>query len=198
LIAQLVPIVEARVARVLVRRRGGSGRDARQEVEDLAQEVFLVLFDDGARILRAWDPTRGLSLDNFVGLVAERQAASILRSGRRSPWTDAPAEDAELEGAQEPAPPEGEVRLISREALDQVVDRLRETLTPRGLELFFRLIVEEEPVENVCRTTGMSPDAVYAWRSRLAKQVRKIAQELSEASSSARMPLREQGKKVTP
>ena len=62
LVAALLPVVQARVARVLVRRRGGSGRDVRQEVEDLSQEVFAILFADGARVLRAWDPSRGLSL----------------------------------------------------------------------------------------------------------------------------------------
>lgn len=52
------------------------------------------LFTDQGRALRAWDPARGLSLENFVGFVAERQIASILRTAKRSPWT----EDPTLEG----------------------------------------------------------------------------------------------------
>ena len=92
LVAAIMPIVQARVARTLVRRRGGSGRDARQEVQDLAQDVFAALFADDGKVLRAWDPVRGLTLASFCGLVAEREAASILRSGRRSPWTEAATE----------------------------------------------------------------------------------------------------------
>jgi RNA polymerase sigma-70 factor (ECF subfamily) len=188
LVGELAPIVQARVARALVRRRGGSGRDVRQEVEDITQEIFGALFADEGRVLRAWDPARGLSLVNFVGLIAEREAASILRSGRRSPWTDSPTEMDELEESAPPAPAM-EARLVSRELLARLVERVRGSLSPRGLELFFRLIVDEEPVESVCATTGMTPDAVYAWRSRLAKLVRALATELSDPASAPRTPL---------
>ena len=85
------------MARVLLRRESaGLGRDVRQELEDIAQEVFAALFADGARLLKMWSPERGLSLANFVGLLAEREAISILRSGRRSPWTEDPTLDTEL------------------------------------------------------------------------------------------------------
>src|SRR4051812_7789509 len=149
-----MPVVQARVARTLVRRRGGSGRDARQEVEDLAQEVFATLFAEGGKVLRAWNASRGLSLASFCGLIAEREAASILRSGRRSPWTEAATELDDLE-KQLAEVPDAEVRLASREQLERLVDRLREALSPRGLELFHRLIVEEESVEAVCASTKM-------------------------------------------
>jgi RNA polymerase sigma-70 factor (ECF subfamily) len=187
LVREVAPIIQARVARALVRRRGGSGRDVRQEVEDITQDVFASLFADDGRVLRAWDPARGLSLPNFVGLVAERESASILRSGRRSPWTDSPAEMEEIEAAAPPAPAM-EAKLASRELLGRLVERVRESLSPRGLELFFRLIVDEEPVESVCASTGMTPDAVYAWRSRLAKLVRGLATELSDPPSAPRTP----------
>ncbi len=183
LVTTLMPVVQARVARILVRRRGASGRDVRQEVEDLAQEVFAALFADGGKVLRAWDPTRGLTLTNFCGLIAEREAASILRSGRRSPWTDAATELDELEKSLASVP-DAEMRVSSREQLERLVDRLREALSPRGLELFHRLVVEEETVESVCAATGMSADAVYAWRSRIGKLVRKLAAE--GAASEAR------------
>jgi RNA polymerase sigma-70 factor (ECF subfamily) len=187
LVGVLVPVVQARVARTLVRRRGGSGRDARQEVEDLAQDVFIALFADGGKVLRAWDATRGLSLASFCGLIAEREAASILRSGRRSPWTDAATELDELEKSLAEVP-DVEVRASSREQLARLVDRLREALSPRGLELFQRLVVDEESVESVCASTGMTSDAVYAWKSRIGKVVRKLAVEM--ASSEPRVPAR--------
>src|SRR4051794_5316415 len=180
-----MPVVQARVARTLVRRRGGSGRDARQEVEDLAQDVFAALFADGGKVLRLWDPARGLTLASWCGLVAEREAASILRSGRRSPWTEAATELEELERNLGEVP-DFEVRVSSREQIARLVDRLRDALSPRGLELFHRLLVEEESVESVCASTGMSADAVYAWKSRIAKVVRKLAAEM--AASEPRVP----------
>jgi RNA polymerase sigma-70 factor (ECF subfamily) len=188
LVALLVPVVQARVARTLVKRRGGSGRDARQEVEDLAQEVFAALFADGGKVLRAWDAARGLSLASFCGLVAEREAASILRSGRRSPWTEAATELDDLEKSLAEVP-DVEVRISSKEQLERLVDRLREALSPRGLELFHRLVVEEESVESVCTSTQMTADAVYAWKSRIGKVVKKLAAEL--AASEPRVPKNE-------
>ncbi len=180
LVRILAPVVQARVARVLVRRRGASGRDVRQHVEDLAQEVFEALFADGARALRAWDPARGLSLVSFCGLVAEREAASILRSGRRSPWTETATELEELERSLDHVVP-AEALVANRERLAIVVERLREALSPRGLELFQRLVVDEEPVAAVCAATGMSADAVYAWKSRILKVVRKLVTEAAES-----------------
>lgn len=180
LVQRLLPIVQARVARTLVRRRGGSGRDVRQEVEDLAQEAFAALFENQGKILRAWNPERGLSLASFCGLVAEREAASILRSGRRSPWTEAATELDELERELDHAKGADAV-LSSKEQLARLVERLRESLSPRGLELFHRLVVEEESVESVCQTTGMTADAVYAWRSRILKIVKALAREVSSS-----------------
>jgi len=187
LVALLSPVIQARVARALMRRAGG-GRSTRQEVEDLTQEVFLALFDNGGKVLRSWEPDRGMSLTNFVGLVAEREVASILRSGRRSPWTEDPTLSEELERASDDA--QGpEARMISQEILAALLERVRETLSPKGLDLFERLYVRQESVEAVCSTTGMSHHAVYAWRSRLGKLVRTfVAEQRSDSPEPARLP----------
>lgn len=183
LVAALTPIVQARVARVLLRRASaGRGRDVRQELEDLAQEVFVALFAQSARLLRLWVPERGLSLTNFVGLLAEREAISILRSGRRSPWTEDPTEDETLVGHVGGSAP-ADAQLASRQILQQVLDRVRAQLSPKGLQLFFWLLVEQHDVEEVCRLADMTPDAVYAWRSRLGKVLRAIASEIAAESS---------------
>ncbi len=187
LVALLMPVVQARVVRTLVRRRGRSGRDARQEVNDLAQDVFASLFADRGAVLRAWDASRGLSLVSWCGLIAEREAASILRSGRRSPWKDEATELDELEKELGEVP-DAEVCVASREQLARVVERLGEALSPRGLELFHRLFVEEESIESLCASSGMTPDAAYAWKSRITKVLRRLAAEfaLSEPRSAVK------------
>jgi RNA polymerase sigma factor (sigma-70 family) len=190
LIAALTPVIQARVARTLLRRRAaGRGREIRQEIEDLTQEVFVALFEHDGRILRAWDPDKGLSLQNFAGLVAERQVASILRSGRRSPWTEDPTLGEELDRSRISTPPTPEGRLGERELYEALLGRLRETLSPKGLQIFELLVVDQAPVEQVCAATGLSTDAVYAWRSRLLKLLRASRIEiLSESPTAARMP----------
>jgi len=179
LVKLVLPIIQARLGRVLARRRTRSNRDVRQEIEDLAQEVFVSLFERDGRILRAWDPSRGLSLPSFCGLIAEREAASILRSGRRSPWTEDATEDEELAKGAGVAADDVEGAFVSRDQLLRLADRLREELSPLGLEMFQRLMVDEEGADAVCAATGMKADAVYAWKSRLSKLARKLAIEIA-------------------
>lgn len=180
LVAHVAGGIEAEAARALYRRRGVDRRDARQEIDDLVQEVFVALFEEDAKRLRAWDPARGLPLVRFCRVVASREIASILRSGRRSPWTDVP--DDTLDG-RATSGEELEARVASREALVQLLDRLRTELSPRALELFERLIVDEEPVASVGAAYGLTSDAVYAWRSRLGRRARAILSDLTQTAS---------------
>jgi RNA polymerase sigma-70 factor (ECF subfamily) len=187
LIEVLTPIVQAKAARALCRRRFTSGsRDVRQEVADLTQSVFLALFSANTHALKQWDPARGLDFCGFVGMLAEREIASILRSRRRSPWTEEPTELEDLDSSTdlEIGP---ELTTGSRETLRAVIEKLHGRLSERGLELFYELLVEQRSVEEVCSTTGMTADAVYAWRSRLGRTVRSLAAEvLSETNPTSR------------
>jgi RNA polymerase sigma-70 factor (ECF subfamily) len=165
-----------------------AGRDVRQEVEDLTQEIFLQLFADRGRVLRTWQPERGLTLLNFVGLVAERQATSILRSGRRSPWKEDPTLAGELDGPADT--PEPEQVTASREELRLLLGRLTEELTPLGRQLFDLLFLQDLSPEEAVHRTGLSADAIYAWRSRLRRLARRLFAELSEARPAERTSLR--------
>jgi RNA polymerase sigma factor (sigma-70 family) len=190
LVRRLTPVLQSRVARGLLLWRTGpaAGRNIRQEVEDLVQEIFLVLFADDGKVLRSWQPDRGLSLDNFVGLVAERQTASALRSGKRSPWKEEPTLSADLDQASPESGPE-EIT-ASREELKLLLHRLTEELSPLGRQLFDLLFLRELPLEEVIRQTGMSPDAVYAWRSRLRRLAGRLLDEMSESSPDRRTSMR--------
>lgn len=190
LVRTLTPVIQSRVARGLLLRRTGmaAGRDVRQEVEDLTQEIFLLLFADGGKVLRSWQPERGLSFLNFIGLVAERQTASILRSGKRSPWKEDPTLPEDFDTAAPESDPE-EVT-ASREQFKLLLNRLTEELSPLGRHLFDLLFLRELPLEEVVRETGMSPDAVYAWRSRLRRLAGRLLIEMSEPVPISRRPLR--------
>lgn len=178
LVDDLTPVIQSRAARALLRRRNGKGgKSIAQDVEELTQEVFLVLFADGARILRTWDREKGSSLRNFVGLVAEREIADILASGRRRPWNERTSE--EPTEAQMGAAPDAEGAVAAKEMYAQLSARLREELSPQGYALFEMLLVDEVAVEDAMSRTGMSRDAIYQWRSRLPKIIRRIVEALS-------------------
>jgi RNA polymerase sigma-70 factor (ECF subfamily) len=178
LVALLAPIVRSRAASALLRRGRRAGRSIEQELEDLGQEVLLALFDQGGKRLAAWSPDGG-ALEAWVGVVAEREIASILRSGRRTPWKDEPTADAEVERLHEPQRRDEE-RVASRELLARLLDRLRERLSPQGLQMFYALYAEEKSIEVVCAESGLRADAVYAWRSRLSRLCRELADEIEE------------------
>lgn len=192
----LTPVIQARVARALLRASTArrDERDLRQDVEDFTQEVFVAIFADNGRALRSWDPARGLSLVNFVGLIAQREVASILRNGKRSPWTEEPTVSPRLERAAGDCPAL-ELDVSSREFLAKLLDRLHAELSPRGHRLFQLLVVEELPARDVCTQLGMTLDAVYAWRCRLGRTLRHLTSELEawpEGCTAAGVAAREE------
>lgn len=186
LVAVLTPVIQARTARTLLARRSRLASDCniRQDVEDLTQEIFLFLFADDARVLRSWQAERGLSLENFVGLVSERYVISFLRSGKRNPWKEEPSPVEDLDGVA--MDPEPEEVAASREQLRLLLDRLREKLSPLGQRLFQLLFVQEMSLEETMAASGLSADAVYAWRSRLRRLARELLAEMSRNSQPAR------------
>jgi hypothetical protein len=62
----------------------------------------------------------------------------------------------------------------ARQELARLLDDFRSHLTPKGLDMFYRLHVSSEPIEQICAETGLKPDAVYQWRARLARMARKL------------------------
>lgn len=183
LVEELMPVVQSRAARALHRYRPRT-RDVQQELSDLVQETFSSLFENDGYVLRRWDPERGLSLRNFVGLVSERTVGGILRSGKRTPWPDEPTDPVDLEhsdfGTSDPSP-----RIESRAQLETLLDRLQQVLSPRALELFQRLYVLQEDVRTVAERTGMTEQAVYAAKARLERTARKLAQEPLDSMEDA-------------
>jgi RNA polymerase sigma-70 factor (ECF subfamily) len=154
----------------------------------MTQEVFVSLLENDGRALRAWREDRKLSFENFIGLLADRQVVTILRTGKRSPWTEEPTESEALEGYL--GEQSGEVSAIaSRELLAGVLDRLREELSVKMLRLFQAIWIDEIPIPKVCEELGMQAEAVYTARSRIAKRARAIAAELSGSGSPTRMSL---------
>ncbi|MAT27490.1 MAG: hypothetical protein CMN29_21460 [Sandaracinus sp.] len=182
LVDRLLPAVQIRVARAL-RRHGPRGRDARQEMQDLVQEVFARLFAEDAKVLRAWDPARGASLSTFVGVVAEREVVGILRTRKRSPFTEEATETVgrELQAPRSDVP---EARVADREAVAVLLEGLRARLSPLGFRVFELLWAEQRSVEEVCAELAMKRDAVYAWRSRIRKLARALAEESAAEGAS--------------
>ena len=175
----LTPVIQARVARVLLRagaldRRGS----VRQEVEDLTQDIFARLFANEGEVLRSWDESKGMSITGYVGLIAERECISMVRSKKRNPYTERPTEAEPLEHLG-PATPGAETEVLTRQMAKTLCSRLHASLSPLGFTVFEKLFCHEQDPESVCQELGMSADALYAWRSRIRKTARALADELA-------------------
>ena len=169
---RVTPVIQARVARLLLTHYRAAANDRiREEVADLSQEVFVALFAEKGRVLRGWDPQKGLSLLNYVGLVAHRLTLSALRTRKRNPFSEEPTEDASLEGLREGSP-SAEAQVTSRDLLQKVFQRTEAGLSPTGRRLFRLIFIEERDVGEITGDTGMTDAAVYAWKSRLNKTLK--------------------------
>jgi DNA-directed RNA polymerase specialized sigma24 family protein len=174
LVDLLSPVIARRVTTALWRRN--PRRDFRTEAQDMTQEVFLALFSADGKALRAWDPARG-SLTTFMGLLAQHQVSSILRTGKTSPWADDPTDTAHFEtiGASGPTP---ESVVGSREQVGTLLHRVRARLSPDSIVLFQRLILDEEPIDELIAATGLSRDALYQRKTRFLRLVKEVAAEM--------------------
>lgn len=188
LVDRWTPVIQARVVRVLQRRASRLGSRAFQEVEELVQQVFVTLFENDAAALRAWRPERGLSLNNWIGLLAEQQVLALLRTRKRNPWTEEPTEIEDLDRTSSEPTPEHET--LHRDVLDRLLDRLQARVSPLGWHLFRLLFLEDREIADAAHRSGLSTTAVYAWRSRLRRQARELRDTLlSEARGSSHTPM---------
>ena len=188
LVQDLTPVIRASVGVTLARGHAPRRRERHQEVEDVTQMVLLSLFADRGRVLLQWDPSRGLSLSSFAAMLARRETVSVLRSPRRSPWTEDPTRIEDLDrNAMPRMGPESEA--ISRDMLAALSAAMRERLSPRGAEVFDLMFLGGHPADEVCAMTGLTPDAVYAWKSRIAKQLRELFTAFARAPSTIPPPV---------
>jgi len=172
LVRRLLPVIRAR-ARDYLNRRGGSLGP--HEVDDLMQDVWLALVADDGRLLRAYDASRGKTLEGYVGLIARREF-----------WKRAQQQQAEKRGGgqadvalEDPAVVEGratdpELRACTAELVEHLEVHLLSVLPERG-QLVMRCLYTDgmEPKET-STALGVSVQVVYNWQHRIRKAVREF------------------------
>lgn len=187
----LTPAIQKSVGGVLRRSLPRDVRgNVRQEVLELTQEVLLALFENGGKRLLQWDPDRGLSLPNYVELVSRNLVYSILRSRRRSPYTSEPVEPRDLE-ALEGHGDDPELAVSREELRAAVLDEVKANLTGKGRQVLER-ILDGDQAEEISRSTGLTTNAVYVWRTRITRLAMHVAKtitdELGASQTAGRRP----------
>ena len=180
LVERLTPIVRARVRRRLV--GSGVAGFGSYTADDLVQEIWLTLVKDGCKQLRAFDPSRGASLEGFVGMVAERQIGNVRRSELQTSKrrTNTVANDPDT--VPEPTAPDvsPEDQALGADFVDRISRHLQAKLSERG-QVIFRYLYEDrlEPAR-IAQIMGVERQVVYNWQHK----IRNLVSEFVAAQSS--------------
>ncbi len=175
LVALLTPVIHCRVGRVLAERRWKRGISS--EHHDLVQECFASVFADDARVLRQWDPERGLSLVNWIGIVSQRRARDLVRRSEQLDF------EALVSGETALLASVGSEAMEANVELKQTLSRLSSELSARGVQLFEHLWLADDDISTVARILNMNEKAVYAARGRLRERIRELLEPLALRAS---------------
>ena len=157
-----------------------------EDIEDVCQEVFRAVYralprfrrDRDGYSFRGW--LRTITLNKVRDLWAKKRPGGDGAGGseviERINGVIDPNADVVVEAEEEQ-----EVGILYRRA----VQVLREEFEDRTWQAFWRVAVDDQPVEQVAASLGMSPNAVYLARSRIRKRLREILTLLGEEPPAA-------------
>lgn len=137
-----------------------------------------MLLKDRARQLRAYDPSRGSTLDSYLMLVIKREVGNYLRRadaqkrGGRAIWIGAEELQELSLGSGALADPESAA--VAHE-LGRALSRfLKKSLPPRGQRILRRIVGAGETAESVASSLGVEIQVVYNWQHRIRTLARKF------------------------
>lgn len=173
LVTRLSPTIQRAVTRTLLAHgRGRVLTNLGAFVQEHRQLVFARLFERDARVLRIWDPDRGLSLRGWVGRFAALRTRDALRSMAADPWRD------------QAMPPDFFDQMVSEGTPEQVVatvglwsrvrDQVRRGATDQGKQMFALLFEQDLSTQEIADATGLLPDAIFQWRRRLRREMKRL------------------------
>ncbi|WP_168204131.1 RNA polymerase sigma factor [Aliikangiella coralliicola] len=184
LIRLLTPVIQSSVAHILTRTRSDSSScDIHAEVADYCQDIFMLLFKNDSKILRSWDPDKGMSLNSFISLITKRRVISALRQEKLTHRLDDKTIEQKIECHRNV--PDIETQFIERQLLLNIISSLKKDISELGYDLFIQLFLFERTPEEISAKTGVSKNSIYVWKNRLRKKAKDILQklELEEAQN---------------
>jgi len=168
--------IYAGLVRSYARRRGLR----EHEVEEVAQEVFKRL----ARTIHDFHPAeRPGSFRNWLGRLTRWRSDDKLRERTRSPTTPTGSNDDDrtpiLERVPAPPDPAFEFEAEARgHLLEELFRRLERQVSPKQLQIFHLLVVENMPVNRVAELFSMSVTNVYVLKHRVMQKLRAEAKRV--------------------
>ena len=171
-VQKIEPWCRVRIAKVLL----GAPYASRADVDDILQDTLLVFLKAEGGPADRWERAKG-SFENFAAGKAEHLALDLRRKRRKEgSWFD--AEDRESAEPEVDSSRTPERQLASRQLLAESLRVCRAEQSSQGKEMLQMLIVDRLGVREVAEMMCMEPAAVYAWRSRLTRRLKEIAQQM--------------------
>lgn len=179
LLRRATPVIRARVRRLLRRAPRAA---AAHDCDDLVQEVWAELLADDGRALRAYDESRGVTFEGYVGLLAERRAAKILRAARAQKRGGATFTVDEAHAARVPAAdPDPQQSLVAADLAAALDAWLEAHLPERGLLVFRYIYTDGCHPDEVADALGVNRQVVYNWTHRIRQTARAFFEERAAA-----------------
>lgn len=163
---RLLPVVQARVGVFFARRRGRPVGAA--DAADLVQDVWLALVAEQGRLLRAYDPSRGMSLEGYVGLLCRRELWKATQR-QASEKRGGGSADADLDAVRPPADdaPTPEQQAVQRDLVDALWRHLDGELPARGRLVLRYLYADGLPAGEAAELMRVNTQVVYNWQHKI-------------------------------
>jgi RNA polymerase sigma factor (sigma-70 family) len=169
LVARLIPVVSARVRRGLARRGL-----APELAPDLTQEVWLSLLASQGRALRQYDPSRGASLEGYVGMISEREIGNRLQMQRAKKRAGKVVSMEGIEIVDPSARNDPESEVATAELAARLGRHLESVLPARGLLVFRFAFTDGLAPERIAAILGVELQVIYNWQHRIRDVARRF------------------------
>ncbi len=171
MLRRLTPVIQSRVRSTLRRR------SSKLMPDDVVQEVWVTLMQDDKRLLRRYDPSRGSSLEGYVGGIADRVASDAVRRSRASKRDVARTVSGlptQVEDARAPI----DRPVLDRDLLARLFEHLESTLPRKGRLVLRCVFGDGLSTREAAAALGVSQQVVHNWKFRIRKDARAFLAEV--------------------
>ncbi len=170
ILRRLTPVIQARVRATLRRRSSALSPD------DVVQEVWVALMQDDRRLLRRYDPSRGTSLEGYVGGIADRVAGDAVRRSRAAKRDAAKTVGGLPMQIEDDAAPV-DTSVLDRDLLKRLFDHLEGALPRKGRLVLRYVFGDGMSTRETAETLGVTQQVVHNWKFRIRKDARAFLTE---------------------
>jgi RNA polymerase sigma-70 factor, ECF subfamily len=157
---------------------GGHGDVAREEIDDLHNEIFLSIIDNNGKKLRQYEGKNGCSVSSWVRMIAVRSTIDYLRKKRDT--LSLSDDDTRRAVEQLTASARTPLQNLEDHERKQLLQDVIESL-PQKDQLFLKLFYyKETPPEEIARILNSSTSAVYSRANYLREKLREAFKKASK------------------